>query len=293
MRRIGVFAAVVSLMVAPLVAAGVTSASASGTSVIYTSLVASPLPGNIPSIGGEAYSFNEFGNEITFAPSTNRQLTNVVLELSSWGCYSGSWYANNCSTPSGATFNEPITLNIYNPPANGSTSPGSLITSVTQTFAIPYRPSMSAKCTGGEWFDNSLKHCFNGYATNVTFNLKNVIVPDFIVYGVAYNTTHHGYNPIGEGAACYTSSGGCGYDSLNIALSQDPANVVVGTDTLPGSVWQNAVWGGEYCDGGISGIGTFRLDSPPPASCWLDPYVSGTEYFVPAIQFKAGAVGHG
>jgi len=37
--------------------------------VIYNSTL-SPLPGNIPSYGGEAYSFNEIGNEVNLAPST-------------------------------------------------------------------------------------------------------------------------------------------------------------------------------------------------------------------------------
>jgi hypothetical protein len=65
---------------------------------------------------------------------------------------------------------------------------------------------------------------------------------------------------------------------LNIALSTD-SDVSAGTNTL-GNVWQNSPYGGEYCDGGTSGTGTFRLDSPGDNNCW-DPYV-------PAVQFKAG-----
>jgi hypothetical protein len=254
-----------------------------GGSVIYSSLVASPLPGNLPSYGAEAYSFNEFGNEVTFA-GTNRQLTNVTLTLSSWGCVAGHWYSGDCSTPSGATFSEPITLTIYNPPQAGSDVPGSMITRVTQTFAVPYRPSASPRCAdanAGKWWDASLKTCFNGAAVNVTFNLANVTAPNTVVYGIAYNTSHHGYAPITDSSSC--PAGGCGYDSLNIALSNEPTDVSAGTDTNPGTVWQNAPDASWYCDGNTADVGVFRLDSPGSA-CWT-PYV-------PAVQFKAGGGGH-
>src|ERR1700692_2892875 len=56
-----------------------------GTSVIYNSVVTSPSPGNLPSVGAEATAFTEFGNEVTF-DGTNRSLTNVIVEMSSWGC---------------------------------------------------------------------------------------------------------------------------------------------------------------------------------------------------------------
>jgi hypothetical protein len=270
------------------------SASNSGTSVIYSSLVASPLPGNLPSEGPEAYAFNEFGNEVSFATGTNRQLTNVVLEMSSWGCVNGHWFSSDCVTPAGSTFQEPITLNIYNPPSSLRPNvPGTLIKSVTQTFSIPYRPSTSAKCTNGRWWDSSAKTCYNGLATNVTFNLGGVLVPNTVVYGVVYNTSDIGPAPYGSGAACVSSSGGCGYDSLNIAFSVDPNNVIVGTDSHRGTVWQNSPYGGQYCDGGTGGLGTFRLDSPGGASCWgIGTNPADPPYYVPAIQFKAGAVGH-
>jgi hypothetical protein len=276
-------AAVAAAALLSVVGLGGPALAGPGASVIYSSLVASPLPGNLPSVGAEAYAFNEFGNEVTFA-GTNRQLTNVVVTLSSWGCVTGHWYSGDCSTPAGATFSEPIRLTIYNPPADGKAVPGDVITTVTQTFAVPYRPSASPRCTGdnaGKWWDSSLKTCFNGAAVNVTFNLANVTAPDTVVYGITYNTSHFGYAPITDSSSC--PAGGCGYDSLNIALSQDPTNVSAGKDTVPGTVWQNSANAGEYCDGGAAGTGTFRLDSPTSA-CWT-PYV-------PAVQFKAGGGGH-
>lgn len=301
MKRISGRAAALILTAAGLVAATpAAAASAAGVpvraGVIYSSMPGHPAPGNLPSVGAEAYAFNEFGNEIAFA-GTHRDLTSVTVELSSWACVSGNWYDATCSTPPGSTFQMPITLNLYQA-VPGSSTPGALITSVTQTFSIPYRPSDSPQCTGpntGEWYQESTGQCMHGLATSVTFHLggQGVTVPDEIVYGIAYNTTHFGYHPIGT-AACDATSQGCPYDSLNIALSQDPQNVTAGTDPNPGTVWQNSPYGGEYCDGGTAGTGIFRLDSPEPGmNCWsvsyspTGPYYA--PYYVPAVQFTASA----
>ena len=52
--------------------------------VIYDSTV-SPQPGNLPSVGAEAFAFNEFGDGITFA-GTVRTAKTVTITMSSWGC---------------------------------------------------------------------------------------------------------------------------------------------------------------------------------------------------------------
>ena len=137
---------------------GVASASTNTTTankpaVIYNSVVTGV--GNLPSVGAEAYSFNEFGNSVTFGLK-KRHVTKAVVSMSSWGCQSGSWVTKDCVTAQGSGFSEPITLNIYGPSTDGL-HPGALITSVTRTFFIPFRPSASPSCTGafaGEWFDS-------------------------------------------------------------------------------------------------------------------------------------------
>src|SRR4051794_12815324 len=108
---------------------------------IYDSTV-SPLPGNLPSEGPEAYAFTEFGDEVQFAGSA-RLLKNVTVTLSSWACQQGHWYDDTCVTQKGAKFALPITFNIYTPATNGGGVPtaGALIASTTQTFSVPYRPS--------------------------------------------------------------------------------------------------------------------------------------------------------
>ena len=46
---------------------------------------------------------------------------------------------------------------------------------------------------------------------NITFDFKpqHVVLPNTVVYGISYNTSHYGPHPLGESTACYTSSGGC------------------------------------------------------------------------------------
>jgi hypothetical protein len=241
--------------------------------VIYDSTVV-PLPGNLPSVGAEAYAFNELGDNVIFA-GTARNPRAVTVTLSSWGCQAGNWYNADCVTTPGATFSLPITFNIY---IAGSQFPGSLIATKTQSFAIPYRPSSDSRCTGGRWYDAASGNCFNGLANNITFDLSslNLVLPNQVVFGLVYNTSHFGPNPIGDTAECYTSSGGCGYDSLNIALS--PA-VVVGSQQFPGTLYQNSPYGGSYCDGGIGGTGTFRLDSSTSTCNWNG--------YIPAAKFIA------
>lgn len=281
------------------------AAFASGGPVtVYNSLPPTLGANFLSSEGPEAYSFNEFGNGVTL--TSGGQLASVTIMLSSWGCgTSGAWYSDNCVTAPGAKFTEPITLNIYDAPATdpagqadtvGSGLPGAKILSVTKTFSIPYRPSANhAKCQGtspyagaGAWYDSQLGQCFAGLATTITFNVKSLhaVVPANIVYGIAYNTTHYGYSPYGESTACYTSSTGCPYDALNIALADDPTNLSVGSDPDPGGIYQNAVAGSQYCDGGAAGTGTFRFDSPSTPTCWAEFFYGTAGYYIPAVAFK-------
>jgi hypothetical protein len=276
MRRL-VIAALVMAAVG-IVAGSATAGTGSGakSSVVYNSVIPNGPRANLPSVGPEAYAFNEFGNEIGLA-GTARTLTSVTVTLSSWACYQGAWYSGDCYTPAGATFAQPITLNIYNPSTDGGATPGSLIASSTQTFNVPYRPSADPRCTAGDagkWYQASSKTCFNGLANNITFSFSGVILPSKVVYGIVFNTRDFGPSPTGVAGPA---------DSLNIALSTQN-DVTAGSDPDgPGTVWQNSPYASEYCDNGAAGTGAFRLDSPTRA-CWNDG--SGTDY-VPAVQFKA------
>ena len=289
-RRLSILVALVAIFA---LAGGASAAPAGGlpTSVIYSSLVSSPLHGNMPSVGAEAYALNEFGNAVTFSAGKSRSLSSVVVTMSSWGCESGHWTSGDCLTTPGATFSVPITFNLY--AADGVTK----IAWATQTFAIPYRPSASPTCAvdyPGEWYDTALNACFNEFVTNVTFDTFTyagdvaVALPDDVVFGITYNTSGHGYSPFGYANACNETEAGCPYDSLNIALAQDPTDVSVGTDTFVGTVWQNTSYGYNYCDGGAAGTGFFRLDAPSLASCLgVNAPYDASPFYIPAVQIKA------
>ena len=155
--------------------------------------------------------------------------------------------------------------------------PGAVLGSVTQTFAIPYRPSADPlNCTGGRWFDGTA--CYNGFATNITFDASslNLTLPNSVIYSIAYNTSHHGNTPIGE-VACFTENGGCGYDSLNVGL-QGVATVGANFDT--DDAWWDTSIAASYCDGGLGGVDIFRRDAG--AGCWTG--------FQPAVRFLASNV---
>ena len=288
-------AAMAAAPVAPGGAAPVVSVGAApaASSVLYNSTVTLSRVGNPPSVGGEAYAFDELGNQVTLTRAA--KAGTIVVTLSSWGCQSGTWTADTCVTAAGAKFTEPITLNIYEAPTATTPPtvvPGARILSVTKTFSIPYRPSANAtKCTGssaGEWYDNALGSCFNGLATNITFNLTSLhlSLPKNLVFGVAYNTSDYGYAPYGDSTACHSTSAGCPYDSLNIGLSQDPTNLSRGTDPNPGTIFQNSPLAGEYCDAGAGGTNAFRLDSPGDP-CWGVITSDEAPWYIPAVEFNA------
>lgn len=249
-----------------------------GTAGTVYNNIPTPTPGNVSSEAFEAQSASEFGGTVTMTTTSVTDPVVTVL-LSSWGCESGNWSTGTCATTPGATFNEAITLNVYAPgPATAGSPPAALLLTETQTFAVPYRPSADAvHCTGtnaGKWYSAANATCYNGFATPVTFHLSGHLASNTVVVSVAYNTTHYGYSPYGEATACYTSDGGCGYDSLNVGLWSPPS---VGSDPRPADAYLNSSWSGAYCPGN-PGVGSFVADP----GCWTG--------FQPAIRIQQGAV---
>lgn len=234
-------------------------------STIYNTMP-SPVPGNVVSLGYEATSTAEFGDQLAFG-SGPRVVRDVTVLMSSWGCEAGNWYSATCATTPGATFSHPITINLYNVGSGGSV--GTPIGSKTQTFNIPFRPSSdSVNCTGGRWYNAADSTCYNGLATPITFTNVNLTVPNNVILTIAYNTSHYGAAPIGNSAACYSSSGGCGYDSLNVGLVDPAATQTVGTNPAPNGAYLSSTWAGAYCDGGTGGTSFLRLDAAFGACNW-------------------------
>jgi hypothetical protein len=236
--------------------------------VIYSS-IPKKLPGNVASVGPEAYAYREVGDGLVFIPGAGGVLDEISVIMSSWGCVTGHWYSNDCATPRGAKFNQSITLKVYSvidvggPPVP---TPGTVLATLTKTFNIPYRPSADpARCpaTPSKWFSERDDTCYNGIASPITFDLSSlrVPVPARIIVGVSYNSSHYGYAPIGESPACYTSSAGCPYDSLNVATDGNPR---IGSVVDPDGIFINYAFASSYCQPHPANV--FQLDSGP--GCW-------------------------
>jgi hypothetical protein len=237
------------------------SASAA-TRVTTYSNVPAPLPGNVPSVGFESVAASEFGGQVQFT-GTARKSPKVKVVMSSWACQRNTYQSGLCSTTPGATFSVPLTVTAYKVGLNDE--PGARIASVTQNFAMPYRPSANnTKCFGadaGKWYKSADGKCYNGKAFTRTVSLGSVTLPNNVIIGIAYNTTDYGYEPMGRGTDCFASTAGCGYDALNVGLA---GSASTGNQPVADDAYLNSSQADMYCDGGTSGTGSFRLD----ATCW-------------------------
>jgi len=239
-------------------------------------LIRNRVSSNISSEGFECCSTKELGDGLVFTHGAHR-LNRVAVVMNSWGCESGHWYSDDCQTTPGDTFPVPITLRVY-AVSNSSGSPGvgAVIATQTNTYNIRYRPSKDdVHCTGqnlGMFVGPVDKLCDNGLSDVIWFNLKslNVALPAKAIVTVAYNTSDAGYNPIGQNTPCFTSAGGCGYDSLNVSADGDGG--FIGSNVDPNGVFVNFGDPSFYCSGSGTGL---ILDSP----CWTG--------FHPEIQVNA------
>ncbi len=212
-----------------------------------------------PSVGVEAYGFNELGDQVILAGAA-RELVSLTVQFQSYGCsVSGHWYSGDCDTTAGATFTIPITAKIYD--SSNLTTP---LATITTDQEIPYRPSASTTgpcagtdpngyADGSRWYNPSgnggAGACQYSIGKLLTFTFPTgTTLPDNVIWTVGYNTSHSGYHPIaaplGPGAACETSLPGCGYDSLNIGTKSYPGAPYAGTDVDEAVVFIN-LWLGN------------------------------------------------
>jgi hypothetical protein len=255
-----------SMTLVPVIAAFAlvvsTGVSYAATPTVVYNNIPNPQPANVVSLGFEATSTSEFGGQVGLA-SSERINPSVTVSMSSWACQTGTNTAT-CTTVPGATFNQDVTLNVYN--VNADNSVGSVVVSKTMNFAMPYRPSADG-CGGSTtaWTGPD-RGCYNGKAFPITFDL-NATLPDKVIIGVAYNTSHYGAQPTGVAGP---------YDSLNVGLAGSPT---VGT-ALPSEqdAYLNSSWSGAYCDTNTTDKGHLRLD----AGCWGG--------YLPAFKVTASGV---
>jgi hypothetical protein len=249
---------------------------------VYDS-IPNPVPANLPSLGFAATSTQEFGDDIQFVAGANGKLQSVTVLMSSWACETGEWTGEpeECQTTPGATFSLPATFNIYSVNTTGSQpAPETpVLATATATFDIPFRPSANpaicsdtskypTSATAAEaplrWYDQATNTCNFGFAVPITFDFssQNIMLPSRVIYGLAYNTLNHGYEPM-------TVHGP--YDSLNFALASAVSN---GTDVNNDVVMWNTSHAAFYTDGGTAGVNLFRFDTG-----WSSPL------YIPAAEF--------
>ena len=154
---------------------------------------------------------------------------------------------------------------------------------------------MSNKCADmgsmGQWYDAAEKACHNGLYHTVTFNLRalKLKLPQRIVYGVSYNSDHHGPNPLGGTNAPE--------DSLNLALS--PATTT-GKQVFPGGMFWDTSYLGFTCGDATNGIGAAsgfvarRVQPGRPLQRhaqrvrWADPGSADHRGFLVTLTLTAG-----
>ena len=221
------------------------SVGASAGAAVYNN-IPNPIPPNVVSLGYQATQTAEFGDYVALAGTARRARSATVL-MSSWALHS------IYPTMPAAGYMHDITLNIYDVNHTGSTPAlGNLITSVTKSFLIPWRPEADPTCPGGTAWRAGDNLCYNGFAFTIEYDLwaPELTLPNELIFGVAFNTNTWGAHPIGVPGP---------YESLNVGLAVVPPSV--GTDVEPDALFWNTSTAGNYADGGTGGVGIFRRDT--------------------------------
>jgi hypothetical protein len=196
-----------------------------------------------PSLGFEANQVAEFGDRVTLNTAGGTNLVSMTVDFQSYGCEtSGHWNTGDCvsSSPAG-TFTVPggIKARIYN-----AADLSLIAESNVLNPNIPFRPSAisDASCPNPPADPNALNSRFMdpvsgqcNYSLSVPLTFTFAPGTTFtngqdVVWTVQFNTTHYGYNPIGEGEPCFGTNPGCGYDSLNVGAKSYPGAPYAGTD---------------------------------------------------------------
>lgn len=231
----------------------VAGSAMAATTTIYNSISGeggvNVLDGSYLSLGFQATQTAEFGDRVTFG-GTARTLQTATFTMVNWARYEdynagGQYYGSGQWAGNG--FNHSFTLNLYE--AGSGSSKGNLITTITETKFITYRP------TG--W-------SFNGYAQNISFDLSalNITVPNSVVWGLAYNTQTYGSNPLGVSGP---------YNSLNMGLNDYAAGgVSVGSTDLDKVFWKTTYPGytpsGQFAEfAGWTGLNPMASFTAVPA----------------------------
>jgi hypothetical protein len=268
---------------AAIASAALAAGTASASEVIYNNIPSKSLP----ALGFESDSVAEFGGEVQFG-GTARTSPTISVEMESYACQSG--IGESCTSAPGASFEWPVTLNIYKV---GSLS--SPIARITQNVKIHYRPSASPKCPleVPEYVKGYGKECAFAKATKVSFKLPHATLPAQAVIAVAFNTETYGSEPthtsgpenslnvavnadyVCNAAHLNKTTGACEEEDYERVAVAPPS---AGSDPLPEQVFLNTTYGAIDCGGTL---GSFSVTGIEPGCNW--------EYEQPAFEVKASS----
>ena len=106
-------------------------------------------------------------------------------------------------------------LDIFN--ANPDGTVGTKLTSATTTTFVPWQPEQkNSGCMDPIAYRAPNGTCYEGKVLTVPFSFNNVPLPNKVIFGVTYNTSTQGPNPIGTPGA---------YDSLNVGYTSTAPSV--------------------------------------------------------------------
>lgn len=219
--------------------------------------IPNPLPSNVASVGFEALGLSQIGDYICLCPNENSSISQIVFAMSSWALHSDFPSFPECGWP------QTITVNVYEANTTGEVpTVSTLLFSSTKLFVIPFRPEANPNCTSNRWMDSN-GVCRSGLAFLAIFDLGSnpISLPGQFIYGIQFDTQHHGVNPIGLAGP---------WNSLNMGVvDMTPYS---GYQVIPGSDFINSSSTGSYSDGGAGGLNVFRYDEG------LAPYVLTTAF---------------
>ena len=223
-----------------------------------------PLAPNVPSLGFAATGTSEFGDHVRLS-DTAHFIDSVTITMSSWALRSD--YPG--AAPEG--FTHPITLRLYTVDRSvGTPKVGNLIASLTQNFLIPWRPAPDPTSSSPlrPW-RGADGHYYPGLAFTLNFGLGSLTapLPDELIYGISFDTQHHGTTPRGVPGP---------YDALHIGLGAE--SPVAGADVEPDAIFWKSARATDYADDGYGGVNIFRRDT-------------GWTPFKPAVRFNNSAFG--
>ncbi len=250
-------ARLVVAILASVSAMALTAGAADAAQEVIYNNIPTPLPGNFASLGNEAYSMSELGGQVEFA-GTARKNPKVTVAMSTWACQFGGVYQDTCESPkANKKFKWPITLNFYD--VGPGNTVGEKVGSITKTFAMPYRPTKDdSACVAkgfeaGTWFDAATNACYHGMAFTISFSAAHLELRDKAIVTVSYNTSDHGYAPVGA-APCRETSAGCYYDSLNVATAEPSENTLTVGKQPTEDDYVDSTYEPMFCEGGTEGV---------------------------------------